>query len=71
MDLKITGLDGADDFGALYFDCSYDTNGPWFSIDTMTSAGNNLMYGLGVARNNNFAVKKNGYMVLYKWKLLG
>ena len=59
------------DSNALYFDCSSDVLGPWFSIDVMTKAGETEMYGFGVARDRNFDLVEHDSMIVYKWKFLG
>ena len=69
--VKDDKLEGYTDYAAHYIDCmAGGSAGPWFSIDTMTSSGSNTMYGLGSARDRNFNLVMNSFMLVYKWKFL-
>lgn len=69
--IKDDKLEGYTDYAAHYIDCTAGSSaGPWFSIDTITSSGENTMYGLGVARDRDFNLVANNFMLVYKWKFL-
>ena len=56
----------------IYLDCTVDSgSGPFFSIDVMSSNGPTLMYGLGVARDKDFNLVENSFMLIYQWKYIG